>query len=324
MPLLLISLPRSLPAMCGRLLTRPGALALLIGSACISSACGDNTAPVAVGAVEIIAPVTNLDEGSTYVFTAVAKSSWGVALTDRPISWSSRDHSVATVSTTGVVTAVGGGITEIVAGSGGQSSRVAVRVTARRPVPVLLAVEPASFPLDTPSTIDLIVRGDGFSENSVIYWNAIPRLTAFVSPRELRTTVSPQLADVAGPLSVEVRTPAPGGGTTAPQWLTILQPTPVITSLDPDRITIGAVFPVSVSVNGSGFTARSRLFVDGHARAIDGFTQTVITFRLDPWELTLVGQLRVRVENPAPRGGSAESVFLVRPAPIPQPAPASR
>lgn len=91
-------------------------------------------APVPVAAVEIAPPSDTLEVGDTHQFTATTRSAAGATLTGRTTIWSSGDETVATVSTAGLVTAVGPGSASITAISEGISASMQVSVAGCRVV----------------------------------------------------------------------------------------------------------------------------------------------------------------------------------------------
>ena len=76
---------------------------------------------------------STLTVGATTQATATLKDANGNVLTGRGVIWASSNTTVATVSTSGVVTAVSAGTTSITASSEGQSGSAGVTVT---PIPV--------------------------------------------------------------------------------------------------------------------------------------------------------------------------------------------
>ena len=63
-------------------------------------------APLAVGSVTIVSPATVVNPGSTLQLDASVRDAANIILSDRPITWSSSDATRATVSATGLVTAL--------------------------------------------------------------------------------------------------------------------------------------------------------------------------------------------------------------------------
>jgi uncharacterized protein YjdB len=85
--------------------------------------------PAAVASITISPSAPSLQTGATIQLTATLKDASGNTLTGRNVSWSASNVSVATVSATGLVTAMGAGSAMVTAASEGKSSQVAVTVS---------------------------------------------------------------------------------------------------------------------------------------------------------------------------------------------------
>ena len=120
------------------------AVALLVAIACSDSDGG--TAPPAPVASVTVSPATqSLVVGSTANLTAALADAAGKPLTGRSITWSSSRPTVATVSATGVVTAVAEGVAQIDAASEGKYGTAIITVTR---VPVArVDITPATLSL---------------------------------------------------------------------------------------------------------------------------------------------------------------------------------
>jgi len=85
---------------------------------------------IPVASVTVSPTTASLSVGQTVQLTAAPKDANGNVLTGRPVTWSSNNGSVATVSATGLVTAAGAGSATITAMSEGKSGTAAISVTA--------------------------------------------------------------------------------------------------------------------------------------------------------------------------------------------------
>jgi len=85
--------------------------------------------PVAVTTVVVDPPAASASPGETVQFTATTLDAAGDTLTDRPVTWSSTNGTVATVSPAGLVTAVTAGTSVIVASSEAATGAAVVIVT---------------------------------------------------------------------------------------------------------------------------------------------------------------------------------------------------
>src|SRR5215831_12278180 len=104
-------------------------LAALFLATCVPSKITET--PVDVTSFDVNTTAISLNVGESQQVTAVAKSATGVRLTRRTVSYSSSNPSVASVTGTGQVTAVGAGTATITASSGAASTTVSVTVIAK-------------------------------------------------------------------------------------------------------------------------------------------------------------------------------------------------
>jgi uncharacterized protein YjdB len=94
------------------------------------------TALIPPVATVTVAPLTaSVQAGSTVQLAATLSDASGNVLTGRPISWTTSSTSVATVSTSGLVTGVAAGSATITATSEGKSGSATITVTAPPPPP---------------------------------------------------------------------------------------------------------------------------------------------------------------------------------------------
>jgi uncharacterized protein YjdB len=98
--------------------------------------------PAPVSTVAVTALTLTLFEGDATIAVATPMDANGVALRDRAVTWSSNQPAVATVSSTGVVTAVAFGTAIITATSEGKSGSVTITVSLS-PVSVVLLAPPS-------------------------------------------------------------------------------------------------------------------------------------------------------------------------------------
>lgn len=89
-----------------------------------------SSGPQSVASVSVDPPAATLIVGATQAFTATTKDASGSTLSGRTVTWSSSDPSIASVSNTGVATAVAAGTTTITATSEGKTGSAAVTVSA--------------------------------------------------------------------------------------------------------------------------------------------------------------------------------------------------
>ena len=86
------------------------------------------------------------------------------------------------------------------------------------PPPTLTAIYPSGGPINTPSSLTL--DGTGFTTSSTVAVNGVNVPSTYVGTTELTATLPASATLLPGNLNITVTTPAPGGGTTAPQVYT--------------------------------------------------------------------------------------------------------
>jgi uncharacterized protein YjdB len=99
--------------------------------------------PAPVGSVTILPSTSSRASGQTVQLTATVRDTTGAVVTDRPVSWTSSDTLVATVSASGLVSALTTGTATITATSETKSGTASVTVTPG----------PAAVVIVTPSAI---------------------------------------------------------------------------------------------------------------------------------------------------------------------------
>lgn len=136
--------------------------------------------------------------GQTTPASAVTLDSIGGVLTGRAIVWTSSNSSVATVSTTGVVSALAPGTANIIATSEGKAGSAPVTVTL---VPVAKVVVSLAAPTrfvgqTTQATITLYDANDNVLTGRVIALSTSDASIATISNTGLVTTVAPGVVDI--------------------------------------------------------------------------------------------------------------------------------
>ncbi len=106
----------------------PGTAEIRATSEGITGSATVTVIPVPIATLTLAAPAGVLVPGQPALLTATARDAAGVVLEDRAITWASANAAVATVSTTGVVTAVAVGSAVITATAEGRSADVTVTV----------------------------------------------------------------------------------------------------------------------------------------------------------------------------------------------------
>src|SRR5690606_19551668 len=132
----------------------------------------------------------------------------------------------------------------------GSKTSTAKTLTVNNPSPTLTSISPTSKNANS-GQFSLTLNGTNFNSSTVAMIDGQSRsITARTSPQ---LTVTILAADITSPgtRTITVANPAPGGGTSGGQTLTIDNATPVLSSISPTTSVINQEF--TLTLNGSGF-----------------------------------------------------------------------
>src|SRR6266702_4211052 len=157
-----------------------------------------NPATVPVASVAVTPAATSLPTGGTVQLTAIPKDANGTPLTGRSVAWTSSNGAVATVGSSGLVTAVATGSATITATSEGQSGSASITVTT---VPVAsVAVTPAAASVQVGQTVPLTATPKDASgtplSGRVINWSSSNTAFATVSSSGVVSGVAAGVATI--------------------------------------------------------------------------------------------------------------------------------
>jgi uncharacterized protein YjdB len=179
-------------------------------------------APIPVAVVSVTPSSASLQVGATVQLSAATRDANNNVLTGRVIGWSSGNSAIATVSSSGLVTAKGAGSVSITAASEGQTGLATVTVNPAAPAPVAtVSVAPASSNVLVGATVQLSATPRDASGNAlagrVIAWSTPNGAIASVNPTTgLVTGVAVGSATInatsegkTGSATINVQTPPP-------------------------------------------------------------------------------------------------------------------
>ena len=188
--------------------------------------------PVATSITVAPSSHTLASVGATIQLTATVRDQNNNPMTGQTVNWTSANTAVATVSGTGMVTAVANGTSQITARSGNASGTASI--TVAEPVPTRIAVTPSSHTLEAiGETVELSAtvrdqRNNVMSGQSVT-WSSGDEAVATVNEAGLVTAVRNGMADIT----------AQSGGLSSDAAITVSQaPAKIGTAFDPDSTTL--------------------------------------------------------------------------------------
>lgn len=178
-------------------------------------------------------------------FVPTSKVQWFGA--DRPTTFVSATQLRATINASDIAFAQVLKVRVVTPPPGGGTSNE-VDFTINNPVPTIESLSPNVRAAGS-GAFTLTVTGKNYVSTSKISWKGIPRATTFISPTQLKTTISAGEIATAGTAEVRIVNPAPGGGTTAPSNFTIVANGPTSIAVFPRSITGGQNSTVAVYLN---------------------------------------------------------------------------
>jgi uncharacterized protein YjdB len=216
--------------------------------------------PVPVATVSVSPATSTMTVGATVQLTPTMRDANGATLSGRSVSWSSSNTGYATVSSSGLVTAVAAGAVTITATSEGKSGTATVTVNAPTPVPVAsVSVTPATSTLNVGATVQLSATmrdaNGGALSGRVVTWSSSNTGYAKVSSSGLVTGVA------AGAVTITATSEGKSG--TASITVNAPPPAPVATvAVSPSSNTINAGQTVQLAAtardaNGATLTGRT-------------------------------------------------------------------
>jgi uncharacterized protein YjdB len=135
-----------------------------------------------VATVDVSPSTASFTIGQSGQFVAIAKDAKGAVLTGRPVSWTSGAPSVATVSNTGVVTAVGAGSAVVFATIEGKIG--SATVTVRQVAVTSVTVAPTSSNIAAGASVQLaatVRAGTTVLTDRIVGWSSSNDAVAVVS-----------------------------------------------------------------------------------------------------------------------------------------------
>jgi YVTN family beta-propeller protein len=186
------------------------------------------------------------------------------------------------------------------------------------PVPTITSVMPNAFYRGS-STSKVTIQGSGFIKTSSVSLEPATILsltTYFIDNHTLEVEIPQEILSETGKYEVKVTNPAPDGGASNPVVLTIVNPVPQITVLDPLEVLAGLP-TLSLKVHGTGFFDDTKICINGVERVFNLISSIKLQIDLTLEDLEAGGYLELTISSPAPGGGISDPAIFTVLNPVP-------
>jgi YVTN family beta-propeller protein len=190
------------------------------------------------------------------------------------------------------------------------------------PTPAVSTISPNTTVVGL-APLTLTINGTNFVAGSIVNFGGSAIATTFVNSALLTATIPAASVASAGTLAVTVTNPAPGGGTSGAMNFSIssTSPMPTVNLLYPSCAPAGEQFVDSADnqmvVGGLNFETNSVVRWNGADRPTtfgSSSVGTALTAQISASDIAGAGTAAVSVFNPAPGGGSSNSLtFTIMP-----------
>jgi IPT/TIG domain len=219
----------------------------------------------------------------------------------RPTTYVNNTKLTATIAASDI-TASGSVPVSVTTASPGGGTSSAVAMTVNYPLPAVASLSPSSVVMGGGS-FTLTVNGSNFVSGAVVNWNSIARVTQFVSSTQLKATILASDIATASVVPLTVQNPSPSAGLSNISSFTVANVVPHIASVTPTTAVAGTT--ITIDVTGTGFLSTSKVQLGGQGLVTTYVSGTHVQADVASAH---VGQLPVTVFNPAPGGGSSNSI----------------
>jgi len=187
-----------------------------------------------------------------------------------------------------------------------------MKISPLNPTPAITQLSPPAAVLGLQG-VALNISGTGFGYGTQLLWNGTAVPITLTSNSAMSLTVSDPNLLVPGSVTLTASLPAPGGGSSNPVTLQLLNPAPYNLSLSPAQLPAGSS-AVGLQITGENLLPSSMVTWDGQPRTpkyTTQYNQGVLQLTLSASDLAAAGVHTVVVTNAGPGGGSTSAVFHV-------------
>ncbi|HKQ73511.1 MAG TPA: IPT/TIG domain-containing protein [Blastocatellia bacterium] len=240
-------------------------------------------------------------------------------VSDSVVRWNNSDRPTTFVSSTQLTAAippadianVGNALITVFtppAGGGVSNALTFAITTPPNPLPTVTTINPSTVNAGGPA-FTLTVNGTGFVSSSVVQLNGANRATTFVNAGQLTAQINAEDIAASGEAMIRVVSPPPGGGTSNVVILTIVNPVPTLTSIDPNLVEAGTG-AFQLTANGTNFVLGAQILINNNSRPTTFVNSTQLKATVPASEIANPATLNVQVVNPGPGGGASNTLPL--------------
>ncbi|MBF0330149.1 MAG: hypothetical protein HQL10_13425 [Nitrospirae bacterium] len=182
---------------------------------------------------------------------------------------------------------------------GGASNTVEISIV--NPVPQLSSIDPAETTAGLSGLI-LTATGSGFFDDTTVYINGIQKQFSLISPTKLQIELTASDLETGGYLQITAVNSSPGGGTSSPVTLAVMNPAPILSSISPASVKAGGT-DLTVTLTGSNLVKTSTVNFNNQAIAARYINNSTIEATIPAAMMTTAGNYPVSITNSAPGGG---------------------
>ncbi len=272
------------------------------------------SAPAPAPVISTIAPSSTVAGGATFMLTirganflttSVVNFNGGALLT----TFTSATQLTAVVPASAIASAGTAGVSVTNPAPGGISNVANFTIAPPpAPPPMITTIVPNSA-VAGGATFTLTINGANFLAASTVNFNGAPLVTTFVSATQLTAPVPASAIVSTGTVVVSVTNPAPGGTSNLADFIITVgfNPAPIISSLSPSGAPAsGPAF--HLWIYGSNFVPGSVVRWNGSDRQTTVVDASTVTAQIPATDIAAAGSVAITVFNPAPAGGSSDTV----------------
>lgn len=179
-------------------------------------------------------------------------------------------------------------------------------------LPSINTISPNTALVGSPA-FPLTVNGSTYVSGAVVQWNGSALPTTFVNSGQLTATVPSSDLLTAGTASVTVLS---NSLLSNPATFTIDNPLAGANTLVPNNAVVGGP-AFTLTVNGSNFVSGSTVLWNGSARSTTFVNSGQVTAAISASDIATAGTVNVSVFNPAPGGGTSNTLPFAVGNPVP-------